>query len=329
MGWYKEYLQDLADIQAAEDRKNAFLIGALISGFIGFVSLVYVVDFWVNSHYLYSIGCAVLFLLMLPPTFFCLAKSGGGGCAALFCCLIVVSCDIGSVYAMYDDITKHFEGYWKNDNNVVFEIYKDNSGAYFIYDIEGKDIAKKQDNKICGKNSSDGVFCINVKGNSAYIETDDDTTAYTRISKEEYDKTLDTQKKANKAAFETLISQLKSFEGNKAKDCVGFWKGHDLAPLQVTKNGKKYNVKYPDRNGGKDIERSSFVEKRRICNQETKACYNAKELFCEGNVQCMIAKGDSAYYFETTAPYSLWGYIRTDKNDFDKEVKEFRESSSK
>ncbi len=329
MGWYKEYLQDLADIQAAEDRKNAFLIGALISGFIGFVSLVYVVDFWVNSHYLYSIGCAVLFLLMLPPTFFCLAKSGGGGCAALFCCLIVVSCDIGSVYAMYDDITKHFEGYWKNDNNVVFEIYKDNSGAYFIYDIEGKDIAKKQDNKICGKNSSDGVFCINVKGNSAYIETDDDTTAYTRISKEEYDKTLDTQKKANKAAFETLISQLKSFEGNKAKDCVGFWKGHDLAPLQVTKNGKKYNVKYPDRNGGKDIERSSFVEKRRICNQETKACYNAKELFCEDNVQCMIAKGDSAYYFETTAPYSLWGYIRTDKNDFDKEVKEFRESSSK
>ena len=46
MGWYKEYLQDLADIQAAEDRKNAFFIGALISGFIGFVSLVYVVDFY-------------------------------------------------------------------------------------------------------------------------------------------------------------------------------------------------------------------------------------------------------------------------------------------
>ena len=330
MGWYKEYLQDLADIQAAEDRKNAFGIGAFICAIIGFVAIWKVVEYWVNSDYLYSIGCAALFLLMLPPTFICSAKAFAGGGGAFFLCLILVGFEVYVVYKMNEDGTfTHFEGYWKNDNNVVFEIYKDNSGAYFIYDIEGKDIAKKQDNKICGKNSSDGVFCINVKGNSAYIETDDDTTAYTRISKEEYDKTLDTQKKANKAAFETLISQLKSFEGNKAKDCVGFWKGHDLAPLQVTKNGKKYNVKYPDRNGGKDIERSSFVEKRRICNQETKACYNAKELFCEDNVQCMIAKGDSAYYFETTAPYSLWGYIRTDKNDFDKEVKEFRESSSK
>jgi hypothetical protein len=326
MGWYKEYLQDLADIQAAEDRKNAFLIGALISGFIGFVSLVYVVDFWVNSHYLYSIGCAVLFLLMLPPTFFCLAKSGGGGCVALFCCLIVVSCDIGSVYAMYDDITKHFEGYWKNDNNVVFEIYKDNSGAYFIYDIEGKAIAKKQDNKICGKDLFNTDFCINVKGNSAYYEINGDTISYTRINKEEHDKILDTKKKE---AFDALIAQLKSFEGNKAKDCLGYWKGEGLIPLQVSKNGKKFTVKYPDIDGGKDIERSRPIEERRICIQETNTCYNAKELICEDNEQCMIAKGDSAYYFKTKVPFTLWGYIRTDKSDFDKEAKRIRKSSSK
>ena len=327
MGWYKEYLQDLADIQAAEDRKNAFGIGAFICAFIGFVAIWKVVEYWVNSDYLYSIGCAALFLLMLPPTFICSAKSFAGGGGAFFLCLILVGFEVYAVYKMNEDGTfTHFEGYWKNDSNEVFEIFEDKSGAYFIYDIEGKAIAKKQDNKICGKDLFNTDFCINVKGNSAYYEINGDTISYTRINKEEHDKILDTKKKE---AFDALIAQLKSFEGNKAKDCLGYWKGEGLIPLQVSKNGKKFTVKYPDIDGGKDIERSSFVEKRRICNQETKACYNAKELFCEDNVQCMIAKGDSAYYFETTAPYSLWGYIRTDKNDFDKEVKEFRESSSK
>ena len=328
MGWYKEYLQDLADIKAAEERESNFFLLSIICGVIGLASLYFVVNFWDNSNYLYSIGCAILFLLMLPPTFICIAKGGGGGCGSLIFCLIIVSCDIYVVYGTYEneEFKKHIEGYWKNDNNAIFEISKDESGVYFIYDIEGKDIAKKQDNKICGENSVDGNFCINVKGNSAYYETDGDTTAYTRINKEEYDKILNTQKKE---AFETLVSQLKAFDGNKAKDCVGYWKGEGLIPLQVSKNGKKFTIKYPVEDGGKDFQKSRPIEERRICIQETNTCYNAKELICEDNVQCMIAKGDSAYYFRTKVPFSLWGYIRTDKSDFDKEAKKIRKSSSK
>lgn len=103
MGWYSEYLQDLKDIQAAEDRKNAFNTGGTICGAIGLVSLCCVVYFWANSNYLYSIGCAILFLLMLPPTFICFAKGGGGGCGSLIFCLIIVSCDIYSVNWLYDN----------------------------------------------------------------------------------------------------------------------------------------------------------------------------------------------------------------------------------
>ena len=327
MGWYKEYLQDLADIQAAEDRKNAFGIGAFICAIIGFVAIWKVVEYWVNSDYLYSIGCAALFLLMLPPTFICSAKAFAGGGGAFFLCLILVGFEVYVVYKMNEDGTfTHFEGYWKNDNNAVFEIYKDNSGAYFIYDIDGKVLVKKQNNKICGENLFNTDFCINVKGNSAYYEINGDTITYTRISKEEHDKILDTKKKE---AFDALIAQLKSFEGNKAKDCLGYWKGEGLIPLQVSKNGKKFTVKYPDIDGGKDIERSRPIEERRICIQGTNTCYNAKELICEDNEQCMIAKGDSAYYFKTKVPFTLWGYIRTDKSDFDKEAKRIRKSSSK
>ena len=327
MGWYKEYLQDLADIEAAEHQRNSFLAGAFISGIIGFVAIWTVVEYWVNSDYLYSIGCAALFLLMLPPTFICSAKAFAGGGGAFFLCLILVGFEVYVVYKMNEDGTfTHFEGYWKNDNNAVFEIYKDNSGAYFIYDIDGKVLVKKQNNKICGENLFNTDFCINVKGNSAYYEINGDTITYTRISKEEHDKILDTKKKE---AFDALIAQLKSFEGNKAKDCLGYWKGEGLIPLQVSKNGKKFTVKYPDIDGGKDIERSRPIEERRICIQGTNTCYNAKELICEDNEQCMIAKGDSAYYFKTKVPFTLWGYIRTDKSDFDKEAKRIRKSSSK
>ena len=327
MGWYKEYLQDLAEIEAEKGRETFFGISGIICGIIGLMSLMYVVDHWINSNHLYSIGCAILFLFMIPPTFICIAKGYTGGSASLFCCLLVVGCDIFCTYEMYEkgEFT-HFEGYWKNDNNEIFEIFEDKSGAYFIYNIDGKVIAKKQDNKICGEDLFNTDFCINIKGNSAYYETDGDTTVYTRINKEEYDKILNTQKKE---AFETLVSQLKAFDGNKAKDCVGYWKGEGLVPLQVSKNGKKFTIKYPVEDGGKDFQKSRPIEERRICIQETNTCYNAKELICEDNVQCMIAKGDSAYYFRTKVPFSLWGYIRTDKSDFDKEAKKIRKSSSK
>ncbi len=258
MGWYKEYLQDLADIQAAEDRKNAFGIGAFICAIIGFVAIWKVVEYWVNSDYLYSIGCAALFLLMLPPTFICSAKAFAGGGGAFFLCLILVGFEVYVVYKMNEDGTfTHFEGYWKNDNNAVFEIYKDNSGAYFIYDIDGKVLVKKQNNKICGENLFNTDFCINVKGSSAYYEINGDTITYTRISKDEHDKILDTQKKE---AFDALIAQLKSFEGNKIKDCIGYWKGEGF-PMHISKNGKKYTIKF-ERDDGKQVKLSATAEEK-------------------------------------------------------------------
>lgn len=203
MGWLKEGLQDLAEIQAAEDKRQNFGLGGAICGAIGLGALCFVVYFWANSNYLYSIGCAILFLLMLPPTFICGAKSGCGGCGSLIFCILLVCCDVYSVNWLYNQEefpvpknAKHFEGCWKNDSNAFFEVVDDQSGAYFIRDINGKFIATKQNRKICGKNSLNKDFCINVKGDSAYYEIDGATTNFIRISKEEYDKIFEMRQNA-------------------------------------------------------------------------------------------------------------------------------------
>ena len=40
MGWYKEYLRDLAEIKAAEDKKQGMWIGGVICGIIGLVCFI-------------------------------------------------------------------------------------------------------------------------------------------------------------------------------------------------------------------------------------------------------------------------------------------------
>ena len=57
-------------------------------------------------------------------------------------------------------------------------------------------INRNEDGKLCGKNSLDMPYCMSVKGDSAYYEFGGITTAYGRISKEEYEEIFATQKKA-------------------------------------------------------------------------------------------------------------------------------------
>ena len=255
MGWYKEYLQDLADIQAEENTRKFWTIIGAIPGCLGAYGLWMTISDFSQGEYLGFMKGLALFVVMLLPMFICGAKSGGGiggGIGGIILCLIVT----GVLY-----------------------------------------------------------YCIPTKAETEAKEAE--------IAAKE------AEIAANNAAFRTLRFQLKKFEGRKAKDCVGFWKGDGLIPLQVVKNGKKYTIKYPAADGGEYVEKSGSVEERRICNRETNTCFNVKDLICEDNVQCMIAKGDSAYYFETNAPFSLWGYVRTNKSGFDKEVKKNRNSSSK
>jgi len=95
VGWYKEYLKDLADIERAENEEKFFFVASAVSSFILSCAIYGVYEFWGNE-YLYSIGCVLLSLLLIIPTFFLWAKFGGG-LVAVIACLIVVSCDIGGL----------------------------------------------------------------------------------------------------------------------------------------------------------------------------------------------------------------------------------------
>lgn len=203
MGWLKEGLQDLAEIQAAEDRKSAFDTAALICALIGFGAIIGVVHFWCNSEYLYSIGCAFLWLFMLPATFICSAK-GGGGCLGILVCFVIVGCDIGSVIYGYREGLIHespkakvYTGYWKSESNTIYEIFQDKSGHYYIIRNPNENLsATKEKAGLCGHNTLNKAFCIDVKEDSAYYEMGGVTTNFVRISKEEYDKIFDMQQKA-------------------------------------------------------------------------------------------------------------------------------------
>lgn len=250
MGWYKEYLQDLADIQAEEDRRKTWSFIGAIPGCVGAFGLWKTISDFSQGEFLGSLEGLGLFIVMLLPMFICGAKAMGGlggGIGGIILSLMVTG---------------------------------------FLY--------------------------------------------YTLPNKEELDAKKAEAEKIE-ANFETLRSLIKSFEGRKAKDCIGYWKGDDLLPLHISKKGKNYTWKLLDEDG-KQEEFSAITERKEICyeDKDNNTCRNLiiKEAICD-DYYCIVAKGDSAYYFETTAPFSFWGYARTNKNDFDKEVKKRRKSSSK
>ena len=254
-------LQDMADIQAEEDRRKTWGFIGAIPGCAGGYGLAKTVFDFSQGDFLGSLEGLGLFVVMLLPMFICGAKTmgglGGGIIGIIFCLM---------------------------------------PAGYFLFELP-KAAAEK-----------------------AAAEAEAEAKKAEAEAKE-------AEIAANKAAFEALISQLKSLEGRKANDCIGYWKSNEANPLNVSKKGKKYTVKYLD-GDGKDVELSGVVSQKRICNEETNTCHNAKELICK-DYYCIIAKGDSAYFFDTTAPFLLLGYARTDKSEFDKKVKEIRESSSK
>lgn len=251
MGWYKEYLQDLADIQAEENTRNFWMIIGAIPGCLGAFGLWMTISCFSEGAYLGSLAGLGLFVVMLLPMFICGAKSGGGiggGIGGIILCLIVT----GVLY-----------------------------------------------------------YCIPTKAETEAKEAETEEV---------------------ETGFETLKSLLKSFEGGKVKDCVGYWKGEGLRPLHISKNGKKYTMKL-ELEDGKRSEISATAGLKQFCHEiAPNICsyITIKELICEERgADCFVAKGDSAYYFETIPPFSYWGYVRIDKRSFDKEVKEFRKSSSK
>lgn len=89
-----------------------------------------------------------------------------------------------------------YAGCWKGEANMIFEVLTENNQDYTIRNVNGDLQATIQDGKLCGKNSLDMPYCMSVKGDSAYYEFGGITTAYGRISKEEYEEIFATQKKA-------------------------------------------------------------------------------------------------------------------------------------
>lgn len=80
MGWYKEYLQDLADIKAAEDRQSVFGCLTIVIWLVCCGLAAYAGTCWLNDEYLKALGLCALCLLLQIPTFFSAAKGGCGGC---------------------------------------------------------------------------------------------------------------------------------------------------------------------------------------------------------------------------------------------------------
>ncbi|MCQ2089363.1 MAG: hypothetical protein MJY93_03855 [Fibrobacter sp.] len=89
----------------------------------------------------------------------------------------------------------NFAGCWQGEANMIFEVIPSGSD-FIIRNINGDLNATPDDGKICGKNSLDMVYCMSVKGDSAYYEFGGITTGYKRISKQDYDAIFASQKKA-------------------------------------------------------------------------------------------------------------------------------------
>ncbi len=91
--------------------------------------------------------------------------------------------------------TESYVGYWQGEANMVFEVLQ-NGQDYIIRNVNGDLNASPNEGKICGENSLNMPYCMDVKGDSAYYEFGGITTGYKRIDKAQYDAIFATQKKA-------------------------------------------------------------------------------------------------------------------------------------
>lgn len=91
MGWYKEYLEDLADIERSENLASFFTGCWFACGIVGYFILFYGLDKWSKGEILISIGLFFLYIIWLLPTLLCGAKASGkgGGCAMIIVTLAV------------------------------------------------------------------------------------------------------------------------------------------------------------------------------------------------------------------------------------------------
>ena len=104
MGWYKEYLQDLAEIKA-EREANTFIFFFLAASFVSFIGLIILgfgIQWWGEERYLEAIGLFVVWVLLFVPTFRLFITAGGGygiGCLGVIFFIIAIGCEIwGAIY---------------------------------------------------------------------------------------------------------------------------------------------------------------------------------------------------------------------------------------
>ena len=92
--------------------------------------------------------------------------------------------------------SSNYVGYWQGEANMIFEVLTENGTDYIIRNVNGDLTAKVEDGALRGRNSLDMEYLMRVKGDSAYYEFGSITTGYQRIGQAEYQKILDSQKKA-------------------------------------------------------------------------------------------------------------------------------------
>lgn len=101
------------------------------------------------------------------------------------------------MFSACENNSVNYSGCWQGEANMIFEVLPAGGENYTIRNINGDLNATINDGKICGTNSLDMLYCMSVKGDSAYYEFGGITTGYKRISKQEYDAIFATQKKAS------------------------------------------------------------------------------------------------------------------------------------
>ena len=99
------------------------------------------------------------------------------------------------------DNQAQYTGYWKGEDDMIFEVFTENNIDYTIRNVNGDLTAKYENNALRGKNSLNMDILMRVKGDSAYYEFGEDesgkiVTGYKRISKDEYDKIFKAQSEA-------------------------------------------------------------------------------------------------------------------------------------
>lgn len=210
MGWYKEYLQDLADIQQEKETKEftgwlifyGILIGIFLCGF------VFAFDFWQDSEYLKAIGCFFGCLVLMALT---LLSSIKGGCLGILAFVAMIACAVWWVCKIL--LVSKYIGFWKDSDGAVIQIQKrDQEICCTIHSINGDFKVKLVDDKLCGTDTS---YCFSFNDDSLYYESGKVSAVYARIDEDEYNKLYEQEIKNKKDAESSKV--LKKTKQKKQK----------------------------------------------------------------------------------------------------------------